>query len=77
MGFPRQGYWSGLPFPPPGDLPNPGIKLESPAMAGRFPTSEPPGKAQVKDILPQKESHLVQALWRPSQQDLEKTVIRL
>ena len=31
MGFPRQEYWSELPFPPPGDLPNPGIKPESPA----------------------------------------------
>ena len=30
MGFPRQEYWNGLPFPPPGDLPNPGIKLMSP-----------------------------------------------
>ena len=30
MGFPRQEYWSGLPFPPPGDLPDPGIKLQSP-----------------------------------------------
>ena len=37
MGFSRQGYWSGLPCPPPGDLPNPGIKptsLKSPALAG-------------------------------------------
>ena len=34
MGFPRQEYWSGLPFPSPGDLPHPGIKLESPALAG-------------------------------------------
>ena len=32
MGFSRQGYWSGLPFPPPGDLPNPGIKHMSPAL---------------------------------------------
>ena len=32
MGFPRQEYWSGLPFPPPGDLPNPGIKPGSPAL---------------------------------------------
>jgi len=32
MGFSRQEYWSGLPFPPPGDLPNPGIKTESPAL---------------------------------------------
>ena len=42
IGFPRQKYWSGLPFPPPGDLPNPGIKptsLKSPAMTSRFFTS--------------------------------------
>ena len=44
MGFPRQEYWSGLPFPPPGDLPAPGIKPVSPASAGRFFTTEPPGK---------------------------------
>ena len=39
MGFSRQEYWSGLPFPSPGDLPNPGIEsasLMSPALAGRF-----------------------------------------
>ena len=35
MGFSRQQYWSGLPFPPPGDLPDPGIKPESPACAGK------------------------------------------
>ena len=34
MGCPRQEYWDGLPFPPPGDLPNPGIEPESPALAG-------------------------------------------
>ena len=42
MGFPRQEYWSGLPFPPPGDLPDPGIKpasFVSPALAGRFFTA--------------------------------------
>ena len=44
MGFPRQEYWSGLPFPSPGDLPNPRIKLAFPAMAGKFFTTEPPGK---------------------------------
>ena len=32
MGFPRQEYWGGLPFPSPGDLPNPGIEPESPAL---------------------------------------------
>ena len=44
MGFPRQEYWSGLSFPTPGDLPDPGIELESPALAGGFFTAEPPGK---------------------------------
>ena len=37
-------YWSGLLFPSPGDLPNPGIEPESPALAGRFFTTEPPEK---------------------------------
>ena len=41
MGFPRQEYWSGLPFPPPGDLPNPGIEPISPELADGFYTTEP------------------------------------
>ena len=47
MGFPRREYWSGLPFPPVGDLPDPGVKAMSPAalaLAGSFFTTEPPGK---------------------------------
>ena len=44
MGFSRQVYWSGLPFPSPGDLPNPGIKPRSPAFQADALTSEPPGK---------------------------------
>ena len=44
MGFPRQGYWSGLPFPSPGDRPNPGIEPESPALQVDALPSEPPGK---------------------------------
>ena len=44
MGFSRQEYWSGLPFPSPGDLPDPGIKLESPAFQADALPSEPPGK---------------------------------
>ena len=48
MGFPRQEYWSGLPFPPPGDLPDPGIKPVSPALAGRFFTAEPLGEPQIQ-----------------------------
>ena len=45
--FFRQEYWSGLPFPTPGDLPDPGIKpdyLASPTLAGKFFATAPPGK---------------------------------
>ena len=41
MGFPKQENWSGLLFPTPGDLPDPGIEPESPALAGIFFTTEP------------------------------------
>ena len=47
MGLSQQEYWSGLPFPPPGDLPNPGIKPMPPvlpALMGAFFTTEPPGE---------------------------------
>ena len=44
MGFSRQDYWSGLPFPSPGDLLNPGIKPGSPALEADALTTEPPGK---------------------------------
>ena len=44
VGFFRQEYWSGLPFPSPGDLPNPGIEPESPALEAEALSSEPPGK---------------------------------
>ena len=47
VGFPRREHWSGWPFPPPGNLPDPGIEpesLESPSLAGRFFITAPPGK---------------------------------
>ena len=50
MGFSRHEYWSGLPFPPPGDLPDPGIEpasLVSLALTGGFLTTEPPAKELV------------------------------
>ena len=50
IGFPRQDYWlllSGLPFPSPRDLPNPGFEPTSPALAGRFFTTEPPETPRV------------------------------
>ena len=46
LGFLRQEYWRRLPFPTPWDLPNPGIRPMSPALAGGFFTTEPPGKTQ-------------------------------
>ena len=50
MGFPRQEYWSGLPCPSPGDLPNPGIKPMSFASQANL-TTEPSGKPQVADYV--------------------------
>ena len=44
VGFSRQEYWSGLPFPSPGDLPNPGIEPGSPALQADALPSKPPGK---------------------------------
>ena len=51
MEFSRQKYWSGLPFPSPGDLPDPGIESESPALSGRFFTTVPPLLYHVKELL--------------------------
>ena len=54
MGFSRQEYWSGLPFPSPGDLPYPGIEPRSPVaptLADKLFTTEPPGKTQALLIL--------------------------
>ena len=59
MGFSRQEYWSGLPFPSPGDLTNPGIEHTSPVsppLAGRFFTMVPPGKPHLKESRMQKQN---------------------
>ena len=53
MGFSRQECWSGLPFPSPGDLPDPGIEPGSPALQADALPSEPPGKPY-KEIRRQK-----------------------
>ena len=53
MGFSRQEHWSGLPWPPPGDLLSLGTKSASPALTGRFFTTEPPGKP-----------HLLVSFWK-------------
>ena len=50
MGFPRQEYWSELPFPSPGDLPDPEIEPLSLALLDLFFTAKPPGKLQDRHI---------------------------
>ena len=53
MGFHRQEQWSALPFPSPGDLPDPGIKLVSPVLAGRFFTTKSPASdIKQNEIMP-------------------------
>ena len=54
MGFSRQEYWSGLTFPPPGDLPDPGIEPRSPALAGSFFTDQ---SLEIFANLKERESH--------------------
>ena len=53
MGFSRQEYWAGLPFPSPGDFPDPGIEPRSPTLASGFFTAEPAGKLECMDGLRQ------------------------
>jgi len=62
MGFSRQEYWGGLLFPSPGDLPDPGIELMSPALAGGFFPAEPPGKPPLKINRPE----LWRRQWHPT-----------
>jgi len=50
VGFSRQGYWKGLLCPPPGDLPNPGIKRRSPSFQAYSLLFKPPGKPFVENI---------------------------
>ena len=54
MGFSRHEYWSGLPFPSPWDLPNPGIEPGSPALQTDVLPSEPPGKPHYSHITEEK-----------------------
>ena len=64
MEFSRQVYWSGSPFPSPGDLPNPGIKPTSPALGSRFFTTETPGKPiEYYSIIKRNECESVLVRW--------------
>ena len=69
MGFPRQEYWSGLPFPSPGDLPNPRIEPSPPALAGRFFTHWSTRETQTdEDTRAQFQTHWVwRGHWLPKQ----------
>ena len=59
VAFSRQEYWSGLPFPFPGDLPHPGVKPMSPALAGGFFATEPLGKSyQLSECMLSSLSHV-------------------
>ena len=63
MGFSRQEYWSGLPFPSPGDLPDPGIEPGSPALEADTLISEPPGKPPAQNSL-QKTKAVTHFYWK-------------
>ena len=54
MGSSRPESWSGQPFPPPGDLPNPGIKPQSPALQVDPSPAEPQGKPSIRTLLPER-----------------------
>ena len=58
MGFSRQEYWSGLPFPSPGDLPDPRIEPQPPELAGGFFTVVPPEKPATKEATSIRSSHV-------------------
>ena len=64
MGFPVEEYWSGLSFPSPGDLPDSGTESASPALSGRFFTTEPPGKPRGMKV--KSESEVAQLCPTPS-----------
>ena len=51
MEFSTQGYWNGLPFPSPGDVPKPGIEPGSPALQADSLPSEPPGKPTILNVV--------------------------
>ena len=79
MEFSRKEYWTGLPFPSPGDLPHSEIKLASPELAGRFFTTEPPGKPQslVGEKIPQVTHHGQNFFLKLKKKKEEETVNRL
>ena len=85
MEFSRQEYWSGLPFPFPGDLLDPGIKSGSPALQADSLLSEPPGKPQCQKAKPkglklslrlERNPHVITKLLTPGKKKKEKRTDR-
>ena len=74
VGFPRQEYWSGLPFPSPGDLPDPGSEPVSPAWQVDFFTLESPGKpiSLIPPVHPQYNTEFVWSLSLVPGRELQK-----
>ena len=72
MGFPRQEYWTGLPFPSPEDLPGPGSELLSPVFAGRFFTTEPPGKPRSTLTLTPFKEQACALLWEQAKEPVPR-----
>ena len=66
MGFPRQEYWSGLPFSSPGDFPDPGIELRSPSLQADSLPSEPTGKPLPESNVNTHRAHRTAGIPRPS-----------
>ena len=75
MGFPRQEYWTGLPFSSPGDLPDPGIKPMSSALQADSLLTEPPGMTSGYFKLGDLEKHLYGGPMQAVTEILETTLI--
>ena len=75
VGFPKQEYWSWLPFHPPGHLPDPGIKLTSPALASGFFTPQPPGKLILSIHSRVTNSFILKMAFENQEETLEKIIL--
>ena len=77
MGFSRQQYWSGLPFPSPGDVPNPGIEPGSPSLQTDTLPSEPPGKSLAKMYINKNSYPLLVELKPPTGKMFQCSTVKL
>ena len=78
MEFSRQEYWSGLPFPSPGDLPDPGIEPGSSSLRADALPSKPPGKPQMNLSMKQKPAPRQRTdLWLPRERGMGKVGLRV